>query len=78
MHLVDLAGALAAARHSRCLVVTASVDSMTFLHPIHIGQLDAPEVGRESCLSNVDGSGRQGLGRGSNARVFAATLPRPI
>src|SRR6476620_5046176 len=39
MHLVDLAGALAAARHSRCVVVTASVDSMTFLHPIHIGQL---------------------------------------
>ena len=39
MHLVDLAGALAAARHSRCAVVTASVDSMTFLHPIHIGQL---------------------------------------
>jgi acyl-CoA hydrolase len=39
MHLVDLAGALAAARHSRCAVVTASVDSMTFLHPVHIGQL---------------------------------------
>ena len=39
MHLVDLAGALAAARHSRCPVVTASVDSMTFLHPVHIGQL---------------------------------------
>lgn len=39
MHLVDLAGALAAARHSRSAVVTASVDSMTFLHPIHIGQL---------------------------------------
>jgi acyl-CoA hydrolase len=39
MHLVDLAGALAAARHSRCPVVTVSVDSMTFLHPIHIGQL---------------------------------------
>ena len=31
--------ALAAARHSRCPVVTASVDSMTFLHPVHIGQL---------------------------------------
>jgi acyl-CoA hydrolase len=39
MHLVDLAGALAAARHSRCPVVTVSIDSMTFLHPIHIGQL---------------------------------------
>jgi acyl-CoA hydrolase len=39
MHLVDLAGALAAIRHSRCPVVTASVDHMNFLHPIHIGQL---------------------------------------
>ncbi len=39
MHLVDMAGALAAMRHTRCPVVTASVDHMTFLHPIHIGQL---------------------------------------
>lgn len=39
MHLVDIAAALAAVRHSRCAVVTASVDHMNFLHPIHIGQL---------------------------------------
>jgi acyl-CoA hydrolase len=39
MHLVDLAGAIAAARHARMPVVTASVDYMTFLHPVHIGQL---------------------------------------
>ena len=39
MHLVDLAAALAAVRHSRCSVVTASVDHMSFLYPIHIGQL---------------------------------------
>jgi len=39
MHLVDLAAALAAVRHARCAVVTASVDHMNFLHPIHIGQL---------------------------------------
>ena len=39
MHLVDLAGALAAIRHARCPVVTASVDYMTFLHPVQIGQL---------------------------------------
>jgi acyl-CoA hydrolase len=38
MHLVDLAGAMAAMRHSRCAVVTASVDQMSFLHPVHIGQ----------------------------------------
>jgi acyl-CoA hydrolase len=39
MHLVDIAAALAAVRHSRCPVVTASVDHMNFLHPVHIGQL---------------------------------------
>ena len=39
MHLVDLAGALAALRHARCPVVTASVDHMNFLHPVHIGEL---------------------------------------
>jgi acyl-CoA hydrolase len=38
MHLVDIAAALAAMRHSRMTVVTASVDSMTFLYPVHIGQ----------------------------------------
>ena len=39
MHLVDLCGAIAAIRHARCPVVTASVDQMTFLHPVHIGEL---------------------------------------
>jgi acyl-CoA hydrolase len=39
MHLVDLAGAMAAIRHARQPVVTASVDHMNFLHPVRIGQL---------------------------------------
>jgi acyl-CoA hydrolase len=39
MHLVDMAGAMAAMRHARKLVVTASVDSFQFLHPAHIGTL---------------------------------------
>jgi acyl-CoA hydrolase len=38
MHLVDLAGAMAAMRHARSAVVTASVDQMSFLHPVRIGQ----------------------------------------
>jgi acyl-CoA hydrolase len=38
MHLVDLAGAMAAMRHARSAVVTVSVDQMSFLHPVHIGQ----------------------------------------
>ncbi len=39
MHLVDLCGAVAAMRHARSAVVTASIDQMTFLHPIRIGEL---------------------------------------
>lgn len=39
MHLVDLCGAIAAIRHARAPVVTASVDQMTFLHPVHLGEL---------------------------------------
>lgn len=39
MHLVDLCGAIAGMRHSRYTVVTASIDQMTFLHPVHVGEL---------------------------------------
>lgn len=39
MHLVDLAGAIAAMRHCRNPVVTASVDQLDFIHPVRIGQL---------------------------------------
>lgn len=39
MHLVDLAGAMAAMRHARRPCVTASVDSLHFVHPVHIGEL---------------------------------------
>ena len=39
MHLVDLAGAMAAMRHARRLVVTLSVDQLLFLHPVRVGEL---------------------------------------
>jgi len=39
MHLVDLAAAMAALRHARRPCVTASVDSLHFIHPVRIGQL---------------------------------------
>ena len=39
MRLVDLCGGLAATRHSRRPVVTAAIDYMSFLRPVHIGQL---------------------------------------
>lgn len=39
LHLVDITGAIAAMRHARVPVVTASIDHMTFLHPVRIGEL---------------------------------------
>jgi acyl-CoA hydrolase len=39
MHWIDLAGALAAHRHSRNYVVTASIDHLDFWTPAHVGDL---------------------------------------
>jgi len=39
MHWIDLAGAMAAHRHARSYVVTASVDHIDFLVPVHVGSL---------------------------------------
>jgi acyl-CoA hydrolase len=39
MHLVDIAGAIAAHRHCRSGVVTASVDHMDFRNPVRVGEL---------------------------------------
>jgi len=39
MHWIDIAGALAAHRHSRNFVVTASVDHIDFLVPVRVGDL---------------------------------------
>ncbi|MBK8984869.1 MAG: acyl-CoA thioesterase [Chloroflexi bacterium] len=39
MKLCDEAGGMAAIRHARRPVVTVTVDSMTFLSPVHIGNL---------------------------------------
>jgi acyl-CoA hydrolase len=39
MHLVDIAGAVAAARHARQFVVTAAFDHMAFLEPVYEGEL---------------------------------------
>jgi acyl-CoA hydrolase len=37
MHLIDLAGAIAAFRHARTLMVTAALDGLEFLNPIRVG-----------------------------------------
>lgn len=39
MHLIDIAGAIAAHRHTRMRLVTAAVDGLQFLHPIKVGDL---------------------------------------
>src|ERR1700738_1255986 len=39
MHWIDLAGALAAHRHSRNYVVTAAIDHLDFWVPVHVGDL---------------------------------------
>jgi acyl-CoA hydrolase len=39
MHLIDIAGAIACHRHTRCLLVTAAVDGLQFLHPIKVGDM---------------------------------------
>ena len=39
MKLCDEAAGIAAIKHSRCRVVTAAIDRMTFIHPVHVGEL---------------------------------------
>lgn len=39
MHWVDIAAALSAQRHSNRIAVTASVDEMSFLMPVKLGQV---------------------------------------
>ena len=39
MHLIDIAGSIAAHRHCHRQVVTASVDHLDFLNPVRVGDL---------------------------------------
>jgi acyl-CoA hydrolase len=39
MHWIDLAAAMAAHRHSRGYAVTASIDHLDFLTPVHVGEI---------------------------------------
>ncbi|UCD38658.1 MAG: acyl-CoA thioesterase [Fidelibacterota bacterium] len=39
MHLMDMCAAMAAMRHCRKVVVTASVDHLSFVHPVKVGEL---------------------------------------
>src|ERR1700691_3335842 len=39
MHFIDLTGAIADYRHSRTTVVTAAMDHIDFIRPVHLGDL---------------------------------------
>ena len=39
MHFIDLVGAMAAYRHARAHVVTASMEHIDFIAPVHVGDL---------------------------------------
>jgi acyl-CoA hydrolase len=39
MQFMDLTGAMAASRHARAITVTASMDHLDFVAPVHIGDL---------------------------------------
>lgn len=66
MSWMDVAGALCAMRHARKVAVTASIDTLTFLAPIHIGnlvQLKAQIVytGKTSMMVLVDATAENPL-----------------
>jgi|HubBroStandDraft_5_1064220.scaffolds.fasta_scaffold14533_3 acyl-CoA hydrolase len=49
MHFIDLTGAMAAYRHSRTHVVTAAMDHIDFIRPVHLGDL----VTLKSCVNRA-------------------------
>lgn len=65
MHLIDVACAIAAFRHCRRPVVTASIDYLDFKHPIKVGELiiikaalnraftTSMEIGAKVCSENL-------------------------
>ena len=71
MHWIDLAGALAAHRHAHSYVVTASMDHIDFLIPVHVGDMvilqssvnrvfhTSMEVGVRVSVENYISSSRQ-------------------
>lgn len=66
MKLVDEAGGVAALRHARRPLVTVAIDSLSFLHPVRIGNLltlhaEVTYVGRTSIETAVRVEAEDGL-----------------
>lgn len=67
MREVDNAGGLAAARHARAVCVTAAIDELSFLEPVHVGELlvvkaSVNAVGRSSLEVGVRVEAEAGQG----------------
>jgi len=54
MSLIDTAGGVAAIRHCRRQVATVGIDDMSFLHPVHVGNL-------VTLRASVNGIGRTSM-----------------
>jgi uncharacterized protein (TIGR00369 family) len=92
MKLIDTAAGIAASRHAGGPVVTASLDQMSFLHPVHVGDVvsvlaSVNDVGRTSIEVGVRVEAEELLsGRRTHTSsaylVFVALdergLPRPV
>ena len=76
MKLIDTAAGIAASRHAGGPVVTASLDQMSFLHPVHVGDVvlvraSVNDVGRTSIEVGCGSRPRRSSAAG------APTPPRP-
>ena len=76
MKLCDEAAAIAAIRHCGQKVVTAAMDRMTFIEPVHLGELLALSATRQRRLANLDGDRRAGRGRKRPHRLAPPYLDR--
>jgi acyl-CoA hydrolase len=69
MQFIDLVGAVAASRHARAITVTASMDHLDFVAPVHVGDLlilkasvnrafkTSMEIGVKAMVEDVRGGG---------------------
>jgi acyl-CoA hydrolase len=69
MQFIDLVGAVAASRHARAITITASMDHLDFVAPVHVGDLlilkasvnrafrTSMEVGVKAMVEDVRGEG---------------------
>ena len=78
MHWIDMAAAMTANRHAGHVAVTASMDSLQFLHPIRVGEVvnlvaQVNWVGRTSMEVGVDVYG-ENMDTGERRKTSTAFL----